>query len=221
MLDTCNLPVSSELPLRTLFLCHNFICFPPFQRSFSKIVSIRRHAPLTSEADNRLRRSIQLLLARRLESQLAGKLRTYIAIPFRCILELFQLIEVMKMKLDHDCVRAILIWVESNVPVGNPRYTDELIDDLKSKWTEAEIIYCVAQLGEANLLDGGAVIQGGAIVINQVNKLTWKGHEYLDNIRDDGIWKETKATVFSKVGNASLSIISSLAAKLIETKLGL
>lgn len=125
------------------------------------------------------------------------------------------------MKLDHDCVRAILLWVESNVPVGNPRYTDELIDDLKSKWTEAEIIYCVAQLGEANLLDGGAVIQGGAIVINQVNKLTWKGHEYLDNIRDDSIWKETKSTVFSKVGNASLSIISSLAAKLIETKLGL
>lgn len=37
------------------------------------MVPIRRHVPLTSVADNRLQRSIQLLLARRLESQLADK----------------------------------------------------------------------------------------------------------------------------------------------------
>ncbi|WP_125572831.1 DUF2513 domain-containing protein [Levilactobacillus huananensis] len=73
------------------------------------------------------------------------------------------------MKLEHDCVRDILIWVENNVPIGNPRYTDDLIDEMKDKWGKGEVIYCVALLDEASLLDGGAVIQGGTIVINQIN----------------------------------------------------
>lgn len=125
------------------------------------------------------------------------------------------------MKLDHDCIREILIWVEDNVQLGHPRYTDDLIDALKDNWGQNEVIYCVAQLDEAGLLDGGAIIQGPSISINSINKLTWNGHEYLDNIRDDKVWKKTKDTVFSKVGSASLSIFSSVAAKVLENQLGL
>lgn len=125
------------------------------------------------------------------------------------------------MKLDHDCIRNILIWVEDNVQLGNPRYTDDLIDALKDNWSQSEVIYCVAQLDEAGLLDGGAVIQGSSISLNSINKLTWNGHEYLDNIRDDRVWKKAKDTVFSKVSSASLSIFTSVAAKVVENRLGL
>lgn len=125
------------------------------------------------------------------------------------------------MELNHDCVRDILIWVENNVQISHPRYTDNLIDDLQDRWSKMEIVYCVAQLNEAGLLDGGAIIDGGAVSINSITKLTWNGHEYLDNIRDDKVWKETKKTIFSKIGSASLSIVGSVASKIIESRLGL
>lgn len=125
------------------------------------------------------------------------------------------------MKLNHDCVRDVLIWVEDNVPLGRPRYTDDMIEDLNTKWSQEDLIYSVIQLNEAGLLDGGASQNGSGISLGHIQKLTWKGHEYLDNIRDDKVWKKTKETVFSKIGSASLSVFSSVAAKIIEDKFNL
>ncbi|WP_404819376.1 hypothetical protein [Levilactobacillus huananensis] len=39
-------------------------------------------------------------------------------------------------------------------------------------------------------------------------------------MRDNSVWKETKDTVISKVGSASLSIVSAAAAKIIKNRLG-
>ncbi|MCP9333419.1 DUF2513 domain-containing protein [Lentilactobacillus hilgardii] len=124
------------------------------------------------------------------------------------------------MELNHDCVRDILFWVEKNVSL-RPIRTDTVINSLDSNWTDEELIYCIIQLNEAELLDGGASMSNGGIAINEIRKITWKGHEYLDNIRDDTIWLKTKKTVFSKVGSASLSIVSSVAAKILSNELGL
>lgn len=124
------------------------------------------------------------------------------------------------MELNHDCVRDILFWVEKNVSL-RPIRTDTVINSLDSNWTDEELIYCIIQLNEAELLDGGASMSNGGIAINEIRKITWKGHVYLDNIRDDTIWRKTKKTVFSKVGSASLSIVSSVAAKILSNELGL
>ncbi|RHW48263.1 hypothetical protein DS832_01480 [Bombilactobacillus bombi] len=56
---------------------------------------------------------------------------------------------------------------------------------------------------------------------SNITGMTFKGHEYLDNIRDPQVWKETKQTVFQTAKSASLSIFSSVAAKIITSKLGL
>uniref|UniRef100_UPI00403F7D23 DUF2513 domain-containing protein n=1 Tax=Lentilactobacillus hilgardii TaxID=1588 RepID=UPI00403F7D23 len=124
------------------------------------------------------------------------------------------------MELNHDCVRDILLWVEKNASL-KPVRTDTVVNSLDSNWTDDELVYCIIQLNEAELLDGGASMSNGGISINEIKKITWKGHEYLDNIRDDTIWRKTKKTVFSKVGSASLSIVSSVAAKILSTELGL
>ncbi|KAL3947475.1 DUF2513 domain-containing protein [Lentilactobacillus hilgardii] len=124
------------------------------------------------------------------------------------------------MELNHDCVRDILFWVEKNVSL-RPIRTDTVINSLDINWTDEELIYCIIQLNEAELLDGGASVSNGGIAINEIRKITWKGHEYLDNIRDDTIWLKTKKTVFSKVRSASLSIVSSVAAKILSNELGL
>ncbi|PBQ23875.1 hypothetical protein CNR29_07530 [Levilactobacillus brevis] len=125
------------------------------------------------------------------------------------------------MKLDHDCVRDVLLWVETNVPLQEPVATHDLLNEFQDKWDRSETTYCIIQLNEAGMIDGGASVQNGIVSINYIQRLTWKGHEYLDNIRNDTIWKETKNTVISKVGSASLSIVSSVAAKLIEDKFNL
>jgi len=125
------------------------------------------------------------------------------------------------MKLEHDCVRDVLLWVEDNVPTNGGVYTNNLIKSLSDKWDEAQIVYSVLELNDAGFLDGGASASGSVIAINMINRITWKGHEYLDNIRDDTVWNNTKKTVISKVGSASLSIVSSVAAKLIQNQLGL
>ncbi|WP_282803281.1 DUF2513 domain-containing protein [Secundilactobacillus kimchicus] len=125
------------------------------------------------------------------------------------------------MDLNHECVRDVLLWVEKNVPTLAAVYTDDLIEGLSDKWDQNELIYCVIQLNDAEMLDSGAVKQGGSVSLNQINQLTWKGHEYLDNIRDNNVWAKTKETVLSKVSSASLNIFSSVAAKIISSELGL
>ncbi|EDO0799378.1 DUF2513 domain-containing protein, partial [Listeria monocytogenes] len=56
-----------------------------------------------------------------------------------------------------------------------------------------------------------------------VSKITWSGHQFLDNIRDDEVWKKTKKTVskFSSVSVSLLSTISSnVLSQLIKNSLG-
>ncbi|EJA0843158.1 DUF2513 domain-containing protein, partial [Listeria monocytogenes] len=55
------------------------------------------------------------------------------------------------------------------------------------------------------------------------SKITWSGHQFLDNIRDDEVWKKTKKTVskFSSVSVSLLSTISSnVLSQLIKNSLG-
>lgn len=45
--------------------------------------------------------------------------------------------------------------------------------------------------------------------------LTYDGHKFLDNIRDDKVWKDTK-TILSKFSSVSLSFVSSVASNVIS-----
>ena len=47
-----------------------------------------------------------------------------------------------------------------------------------------------------------------------VDSLSFKGHEFLDNIKDDTIWKKTKKFVGERLNSASLAIIGNVAGKL-------
>lgn len=120
------------------------------------------------------------------------------------------------MKLDHEFVRSFLLFVESSKDPLGPSATESInfckeylksIDELG--YTE-ELLFQAGFISEkpGKSTDGYNSVAPG--------NLTWKGTEYLDNIRDNKIWKKTKNTIFSKVGSASLSIFSSVSAKLIE-----
>jgi hypothetical protein len=50
-------------------------------------------------------------------------------------------------------------------------------------------------------------------------ELTGAGHDYLDAIRDDGIWQQTKEAVAETGGSATLEILKSLAIGLLKKKI--
>ena len=48
----------------------------------------------------------------------------------------------------------------------------------------------------------------------EVDSLSFKGHEFLDNIKDDTIWKKAKKFVGERLTSTSFSIIANVASKL-------
>jgi hypothetical protein len=52
------------------------------------------------------------------------------------------------------------------------------------------------------------------------SNLTWVGHELLDSIRKDAVWKKIKATAISKGVDLSFEVIKQLAGAVIKGMIG-
>ena len=129
------------------------------------------------------------------------------------------------MKLNHDCIRDVMIYIENNCIYeddsrGNrsihSRVFYEIIHDekLSSRYTEDEIRYVVAQLYFEDMVIATMTPETLNFRQFDVDSLSFKGHEFLDNIKDDTIWKKTKKFVEERLNSASLAIIGNVAGKL-------
>ncbi len=118
------------------------------------------------------------------------------------------------MKLNHDCVRSIMIHVEENLHYGQYiSFNDVKLDD----YTHEEILYAADKLLEVGYFEGKKqTFSDGSEPAIRVTALSWVGHQFLDNIRDDGVWKDTKK-VLSKFSSVSLSFVGSIASQVITT----
>ncbi|WP_339502768.1 DUF2513 domain-containing protein [Pseudomonas silesiensis] len=109
------------------------------------------------------------------------------------------------MKLDKDLVREILLAVEASK--NDPKEGIDLV--LKDR-SPREISYHVLLLTEAGfVLSQDAAYLANAVSIWQPKRLTYKGHEFLDTVRDGEVWELTK-TGAETVGSASLSLMLEL-----------
>ena len=66
------------------------------------------------------------------------------------------------------------------------------------------------------LLDVGYVVE---VSKNNSFRLTAQGHDYLDAIRDETIWDDTKAAVAKAGGNATLEIVKAIAIGFLKKKI--
>ena len=118
------------------------------------------------------------------------------------------------MKLSHDLVREILLNMEKKVSYDTfSSFEDEDILILAPGNELATIFYHIKKMREAgliNALDAQATGKPYAVLIP--TDLTWGGHQFLDNIRDDSRWKTIKA----KVGAASLNTLKALAPEIVK-----
>ncbi|MFB9887893.1 DUF2513 domain-containing protein [Balneatrix alpica] len=119
------------------------------------------------------------------------------------------------MKRNWDIVREILTKMEECSSPG-----DTL--SLSSFDTEraAEISYHAELLLEAGLIDGqmSKTINHGPHGFF-LRRLTWSGHEFLDSIRSDSIWKKTKNVFASKGIEMTVDLVKSVATELTNSAL--
>ncbi|MGV8864794.1 MAG: DUF2513 domain-containing protein [Pseudomonas sp.] len=109
------------------------------------------------------------------------------------------------MKLDKDLVREILMAIEANN--SDPK---EGIDLVLENRTPREISYHVELLAEAEfVLARDAAYLADSMSIWRPTRLTYKGHEFLDTVRDGEVWRRTKAGA-EKAGVAGLGVLLEL-----------
>lgn len=124
------------------------------------------------------------------------------------------------MELKHDLVREILLDIEDK---GFNKFY--FVESLKlnrdgSERNEDDIIYTLSKLVEANFIEGNPIESEKIPIDFFVKDLTWSGHEFLDNIRDEGVWKDIK-NVTKNLSSVSLTLIGKLGYQYLSNKFNL
>lgn len=127
------------------------------------------------------------------------------------------------MKLNPDCVRDILLVIESLPDLKHYyRFDADSIPELFPKYSYDEIMYHTRQC-ELNgfLLNPSHTLNYETYTVTD---LTPRGHQFLADIRSDSVWNNVKE-VSKKVGSNSLQAISQIATgvitEIIKSQLGL
>jgi hypothetical protein len=118
------------------------------------------------------------------------------------------------MKLNPDCIRDILLSIEKNTDsmqfFSYTKYSN--CHEHLLAYTHNEILYHLYQCDMAELITGFEPIDDGDSV--KIRFLTPKGHEFLENIRSDTIWKKTKK-ILEILGVSGLGSIEQIARSLL------
>lgn len=116
------------------------------------------------------------------------------------------------MKRDMNLVRELLFLAESD---GNNA-------ELCKKYGREIVAGHAAILVDAGLVVGAiANGSGGKPVASDIIRLTWAGHEFLDNARNDTIWKKALSMIKDKSISVSFDVLTSLLKSLVISSFSL
>ncbi|HEX8906332.1 MAG TPA: DUF2513 domain-containing protein [Longimicrobiaceae bacterium] len=111
------------------------------------------------------------------------------------------------MRLDFDLVRLILLEIEKSPANRDP-------DTVKVPgFDEDTVLEHLAIMAEKGLIDAEVIEAGSGdqrVVAAFVKRMTWEGHEFLDNARNDEVWSTTKKVVKEKGGSVSFDIFTAI-----------
>lgn len=129
------------------------------------------------------------------------------------------------MTRDMELIRDILLRLEADPKFDGSAFRRVTAETLAMTGrTEAQVVYHLDMMIQAGFLNGNTKMlhRGGPADHNLIliSKLTWEGHEFLDDIRDPEIWRKTKDRA-QAVAGIGLNFIWEIAKAEIRTKLGL
>lgn len=111
------------------------------------------------------------------------------------------------MKRDMDLVRNLLLITEAADSSFDPREDSGL-----KKYSDASIVYHVELLESQGLIDCQVLrAMGGVCAVCEIEALTWDGLDYLDAIRDAGVWGKTKKVIKDTVKSTTMKAIKEIA----------
>ena len=118
------------------------------------------------------------------------------------------------MKRNMELIRMVMLAAEKT------KDPFELTDPKFEGHNEAEISYHIALLDDAGLLHGQ---DRSAIGVYRwsAGTLTWKGHEFVEAIKDESVWKEALA-ITEKAGNGTVfEILQKALMQVLQKRAGL
>lgn len=106
------------------------------------------------------------------------------------------------MRLNHDCVRDILVFIESELIYENNqhkcfRFSKILKHDNFLNCNKDELRYALELLIYENYINcvKSPYFVDGNLMSADIVGLTWQGHELLDNVRNDTVWNAVKQKI--------------------------
>ena len=104
-------------------------------------------------------------------------------------------------KRDLEIIRALLLRAEE-APLDEGEFVYGMVDFMDAV-TEAEAYHLIL-MRDAGLVEGRDANLG-------LFRITNSGHDYLDTIRNEGVWVKTKQIVAAEGGSMALELVKSLA----------
>jgi hypothetical protein len=119
------------------------------------------------------------------------------------------------MKRDLDLVRRIMLNIEELPPGPSMQFRMGEVDD-------------PVVLAHIQLMIGAGLVNGkitephgarGAVII--ISGLSWDGHEWLETMRDQGLWDQTKAVLAENGAALSFELVRAVANQILRKRLRL
>ena len=114
------------------------------------------------------------------------------------------------MKRDMDLIRKILIKIEKEYDGSRPIQVDRI-----EEYDRSDVEYNLGLLVDAGYVKP---LKGLAYLVRGI---TWNGHEFLDAVRSDDVWRRVRERLAILGGTASLATIKALADEFAREVLGL
>lgn len=121
------------------------------------------------------------------------------------------------MRLNPDCMRDILLVAEDQVPLNSSLSMGSLLSSLPN-YSKDELTYTCLKLNEGNLLNISKMNSDNAISVACISDITYEGHQFLENIRNQSTWETVKQKL-SLLGSSSVPVIMSVASQVILNKI--
>lgn len=118
------------------------------------------------------------------------------------------------MTRDMEFIRTILKRLDETGP-----NTEVSLRDFPNH-TEDQYNYHMDLLYQAKYVNAARIASFGSTQF-RMPRLTWEGHELLDNLQDDTVWNKTKQSLGEKVNSVSIAIVQEVAKGVIRSMLGL
>lgn len=118
------------------------------------------------------------------------------------------------MKLNHECVRDMLLVLE-NTGFGGAYTLEELMPKLP-KYNYNELWYTALKLYEAGFItaDMAKLSHTDMLKPERITDITYNGHEFLNTIREDTMWEKVK-DIAAKVGSTSVRTLAEIASTIV------